>query len=59
MPKKSTELKGQQHRVLGVYFEFHQMQESEQLSLLKVIEINSRRLRVHPGSSCQKLILSY
>lgn len=59
MPRTSTELKGQQPRVLGVYCEFHQMQESEQLSLLKVIKVNSRRLRVHPGSSCQKVILSY
>lgn len=47
MPKESAELKGQQHRVLGVYCEFHQMQESEQLSLIKVIEINSRTFRAH------------
>lgn len=41
------ELKGRQRRVLGVHFEFHQMQESEQFSLLRVIEINNRSLRAH------------
>lgn len=41
MPKKSTELSGEQHGVLGLCFEFHQMQEFEHLLWLKVIEMNS------------------
>lgn len=44
---RHSELKGRQRGVLGVHFEFHQMQESEQLSLLRVIEINNRSLREH------------